>query len=172
MCRRVGQPLCGSPKCPSLKRPYPPGQHGNSRRRPRKLSEYGLRLLEKQKLRHIYGVMEKQFRGYFEKAGKRKGKTGEAMLQLLESRLDNIVFRLGFARSLPQARQLVVHEHLQVNGRKVDRPAFQIRPGDVVAVREKSRNLLAIKDAVETGNAQVPDYLQVDYEKLEGTMTR
>ncbi|HLS88618.1 MAG TPA: 30S ribosomal protein S4 [Sphingobacteriaceae bacterium] len=171
LCRRVGQPLCGSPRCPALKRPYPPGQHGRSARPGRKLSEYGIRLLEKQKLREIYGVMERQFRRYYDRASKTKGKTGEALLQLLETRLDNMVYRMGFARTLPQARQLVSHGHIDVNGRRVDRPSFQVRPGDRVAVRGKSRNLDLIKEALEVV-AQVPNYLSVDTEKLEGTLVR
>lgn len=172
LCRRVGQPLCGSPRCPALKRPYPPGQHGRGGRPGRKLSEYGIRLLEKQKLREIYGVMERQFRRYYDRASKTKGKTGEALLQLLESRLDNIVYRMGFARSLPQARQLVSHGHIDVNGRRVDRPSFQVRPGDRVSVRGKSRNLSLIKEAMEVVGGQVPDYISVDAEKLEGTLVR
>lgn len=170
MCRRVGEPLCGSPKCPALKRPYAPGQHGPSRRR--KLSDYGIRLLEKQKARHIYGLRETQFRNYFTKASKAKGNTGEVLLQLLETRLDVLVYRMGFARSMGQARQLVVHGHFEVNGRKVDVPSYGVRPGDVIAVREKSRNLLPITDAIETASPEVPAYLSVDVEKREGTLLR
>lgn len=172
LCRRVGQPLCGSPRCPALKRPYPPGQHGRAGRPGRKLSEYGIRLLEKQKLREIYGVMERQFRRYYDRASKTKGKTGEALLQLLETRLDNMVYRMGFARTLPQARQLVSHGHIDVNGRRVDRPSFQVRPGDRVTVRGKSRNLGLIQEAQEVVGVQVPDYINVDTEKLEGTLVR
>lgn len=169
MCRRVGRPLCGSPKCPALKRPYPPGQHGPGRRQ--KLSEYGRRLLEKQKLRFMYGVLERQFRRYFERAQRARGNTGERLLQLLETRLDNLVYRLGFAPTIWAARQLVVHGHIQVNGRKVDRPSYQVRPGDVIAVREKSRRIPMIQESLE--NAQrVPDYLSVEPEKFQGTLLR
>ncbi|HEY8394623.1 MAG TPA: 30S ribosomal protein S4 [Thermaerobacter sp.] len=169
MCRRVGRPLCGSPKCPALKRPYPPGQHGPGRRQ--KLSEYGRRLLEKQKLRFMYGVLERQFRRYFERAQRARGNTGERLLQLLETRLDNLVYRLGFAPTIWAARQLVVHGHIQVNGRKVDRPSYQVRPGDVIAVREKSRRIPLIQESLE--NAQrVPDYLSVEPEKFQGTLLR
>jgi len=115
--------------------------------------------------------MERQFRRYYDRASKTKGKTGEALLQLLETRLDNMVYRMGFARTLPQARQLVSHGHIDVNGRRVDRPSFQVRPGDRVAVRGKSRNLDLIKEALEVV-AQVPNYLSVDTEKLEGTLVR
>lgn len=172
LCRRVGQPLCGSPRCPSLKRPYPPGQHGRGGRRVRKQSEYGIRLLEKQKLRYTYGVMERQFRLYYDRASKIKGKTGESLLQLLETRLDNVVYRMGLARSLPQARQLVSHGHIDVNGRRVDRPSFQVRPGDQIAVRAKSRNLVIIKEALDTVGIQVPTYISADHEKLTGTLVR
>ncbi|EKP95724.1 MULTISPECIES: 30S ribosomal protein S4 [Thermaerobacter] len=169
MCRRVGRPLCGSPKCPALKRPYPPGQHGPGRRQ--KLSEYGRRLLEKQKLRFMYGVLERQFRRYFERAQRSKGNTGERLLQLLETRLDNLVYRMGFAPTIWAARQLVVHGHIQVNGRKVDRPSYQVRPGDVIAVREKSRRIPLIQESLE--NAQrAPEYLSVEPERFQGTLLR
>ncbi|PZN11550.1 MAG: 30S ribosomal protein S4 [Bacillota bacterium] len=169
MCRRVGRPLCGSPKCPALKRPYPPGQHGPGRRQ--KLSEYGRRLLEKQKLRFMYGVLERQFRRYFERAQRARGNTGERLLQLLETRLDNLVYRLGFAPTIWAARQLVVHGHIQVNGRKVDRPSYQVRPGDVIAVREKSRRIPMIQESLESAQ-RVPDYLSVEPEKFQGTLLR
>lgn len=170
MCRRVGEPLCGSPKCPALKRSYPPGQHGPNVRQ-RKLSEYGLRLLEKQKARHVYGLLERQFRRYFERASKARGKTGEALLQLLETRLDSLVYRMQLARTMRQARQLVSHGHFMVNGRKVDIPSYQVKPGDVIAVREKSRSLQAIRDNAETANPNLP-YIDVDPEKLEGKLLR
>ncbi|HEY8449387.1 MAG TPA: 30S ribosomal protein S4 [Bacillota bacterium] len=169
LCRRVGEPLCGSPKCPALKRPYPPGQHGPAARN-RKLSEYGLRLLEKQKLRYMYGLLERQFRRYFERASKGRGNTGERFLRLLETRLDAIVYRMGFARTMAQARQLVRHGHIAVNGRKVDIPSYQVKPGDVVSVREKSRDLAVIREAIETSRADHPPYLVVDREKLEGKL--
>ena len=170
MCRRVGEPLCGSPKCPALKRPYPPGQHGPNLRQ-RKLSEYGLRLLEKQKARHIYGLLERQFRRYFERASKSRGKTGEALLQLLETRLDSLVYRMGLARSMRQARQLVSHGHFTVNGRKVNIPSYQVKPGDVIAVRENSRSLQVIRENAEPANPNLP-YLDVDTQKLKAKLLR
>lgn len=169
MCRRVGQPLCGQPKCPALKRPYPPGQHGQRPRR--RESGYGKQLLEKQKLRHIYGVLERQFRGYFKKAISGRERPGERLLQMLETRLDNMVYRLGFANTLPQARQLVVHGHIEINGRKADIPSHDVAPGDVITVREKSRNLGIIKEAVQTRDEVVP-YLERDADNLSGRLLR
>jgi len=139
--------------------------------RQRKLSEYGLRLLEKQKARHVYGLLERQFRRYFDRASKTRGKTGEALLQLLETRLDTLVYRLELARSMRQARQLVSHGHFLVNGRKVDIPSYQVKPGDVITVREKSRNLQAIRENAETANPSLP-YIELDPEKLEGKLLR
>lgn len=170
MCRRVGQPLCGSPKCPALKRPYPPGQHGKDGRR--RVSEYGKQILEKQKLKFIYGVQERQLRRYLEMARKARGRTGERLLQLLESRLDNIVYRLGFAASLPAARQLVSHGHIEVNGKKVDIPSYIVEVGDVVAVREKSRNLDPVVQSIESRAGNVPDYLSLDAEARRGVLLR
>lgn len=151
------------------KRPYAPGQHGPNQRR--KLSEYGLQLQEKQKLRHMYGVNERQFRNLFVKAGKMKGVHGENFMILLESRLDNLVYRLGLARTRRQARQLVNHGHILVDGSRVDIPSYQVRPGQTIGVREKSRNLDIIKESVEANN-YVPEYLTFDADKLEGTYTR
>src|SRR5690606_34611140 len=142
-CRREGVKLylkgdrCYTEKCSIDRRNYAPGQHGQRRR---KLSEYGLQLREKQKARRIYGVLESQFRKYFREASRRKGIAGENLLQILESRLDNIVYRMGFALSRPEARQLVKHGHFAVNGRKVNIPSYQVRPGDVISVRESSKN--------------------------------
>ena len=154
-------------RCPA---PLPPGQHGQGRQ---KFSEYGLQLREKQKARRIYGVLEKQFRRYFKEADRRKGVTGEILLQLLESRLDNVVFRMGLARSRPEARQLVRHGHFQVNGRKVDIPSYLTRPGDQVAVREKSRKLPVFKQIAEAREQQgIVDWLEVDFEKLSGRVLR
>lgn len=167
MCRRVGQPLCGLPNCPALKRPFPPGQHGQRPRR--KESEYGKQLLEKQKLRFIYGVTERQFRRYFEEARRGMGRPGDRLLQLLETRLDNAVYRLGFARTLHQARQLVTHGHIELNGAKVDIPSHKVIPGDVVGIREKSRNLDIIKAAVE-GSNELPPYYERDAEALKGRL--
>lgn len=170
ICRRVGEPLCGSPKCPALKRSYPPGQHGPNLRQ-RKLSEYGVRLQEKQKARYIYGLLERQFRRYFQRAARARGKTGEMLLRLLETRLDSLVYRMQLARSMRQARQLVTHGHFTVNGRKVNIPSYQVRPGDVIAVREKSRNLQVIRENAETANPNLP-YIEVDPERLEGKLLR
>lgn len=169
MCRRVGQPLCGLPKCPALKRPYPPGQHGQRPRR--RESEYGKQLLEKQKIRFVYGVTERQFRRYFEQARRGKGRPGDRLLQLLETRLDNTVYRLGLARTLPQARQLVTHGHIQLNGRKADIPSHQVSPGDTISLRERSRNLDIVKAALEDGGELLP-YLGRDADGLSGTLLR
>lgn len=169
LCRQVGQPLCGSPKCPALKRPYPPGQHGPTKRTKR--SEYGIQLLEKQKLRFVYGVQEKQFRKYYEEAARRKGITGALLVEQLETRLDNVVYRLGFARSLDGARQLVNHGHVTVNGKKVDIASFAVRVGDVVGLIEKSRELAVVKDALQNAPA-LPPYLTFDEATLTGTLIR
>lgn len=176
LCRREGVKLflkghrCYTPKCPIEKRAYAPGQHGQTRR---KLSEYGIHLREKQKARRIYGVLERQFRRYFEKASKAKGVTGEALLQLLERRLDNVVFRLGFASSRPQARQLVRHGHFEVNGRRVNIPSFLVREGDVIAVREASRSKQLFKDLAEEGRTRkVPEWLSADHDQMRGTVLR
>ena len=166
--RRLGISLSGTGK-ELQKRPYPPGQHGPGQRR--KLSEYGLQLQEKQKLRHMYGVNERQFRKTFEEAGKMPGKHGENFMILLESRLDNLVYRLGFARTRRQARQLVTHGHILVDGNRVNIPSYRVKPGQTISVREKSRNLQVIKEALELNNF-VPDYLTLDADKLEGTYTR
>ncbi|MGG3842707.1 30S ribosomal protein S4 [Anoxybacillus kestanbolensis] len=166
--RRLGISLSGTGK-ELQKRPYPPGQHGPGQRK--KLSEYGMQLQEKQKLRHMYGVNERQFRKTFEEAGKMPGKHGENFLILLESRLDNLVYRLGFARTRRQARQLVNHGHILVDGSRVDIPSYRVKPGQTISVREKSRNLQIIKEALEVNNF-VPDYLTLDADKLEGTYTR
>lgn len=167
LSRRLGISLSGSGK--EMKRPYPPGQHGQTQRR--KISEYGTQLQEKQKLRHMYGMSEKQFRRLFDKAGKMQGIHGENFMILLESRLDNLVYRLGLARTRPQARQLVTHGHINVNGKKVDRPSYRVKPNDVISLREKSRNLPLVKEALESRNF-LPDYLSFDDEKKEGTYTR
>ncbi|AKS39258.1 30S ribosomal protein S4 [Anoxybacillus gonensis] len=166
--RRLGISLSGTGK-ELQKRPYPPGQHGPGQRK--KLSEYGMQLQEKQKLRHMYGVNERQFRKTFEEAGKMAGKHGENFMILLESRLDNLVYRLGFARTRRQARQLVNHGHILVDGSRVDIPSYRVKPGQTISVREKSRNLQIIKEALEVNNF-VPDYLTLDADKLEGTYTR
>jgi small subunit ribosomal protein S4 len=157
---------CYSDKCAVDRRGYAPGQHGQGRR---KLSEYGIQLREKQKAKRIYGVLERQFRKYYKMAEKMKGVTGENLLQLLERRLDNVVYRLGLASSRAEARQLVRHGHFQVNGRKVNIPSYLVDVGDVITVKEKSRNSKRIKELVERAQDRtVPDWLQIDYEKLEG----
>ena len=168
LSRRLGISLSETGK-ELAKRPYPPGQHGQNQRR--KLSEYGIQLKEKQKLRLLYGMNEKQFRNLFDKAGKLKGIHGENFMKLLESRLDNIVYRLGLARTRQQARQLVVHGHILVNGKKVDRPSFQVQVGDAVGLREKSRNLQVVKEATE-GRSYLPDYVSFNPSKMEGTYNR
>ncbi len=158
-CRRARQPLCQSAKCPVDKRPYPPGEHGRGRIRE---SDYLIRLREKQKLRTMYGLLEKQFRRYYEIAARQPGVTGDNLLRLLESRLDNVVWRAGLAATRPQARQLVNHGHFLVNGRKVDIPSYRVRPGDVVAPRDGSRDLLVIQHAVDTLSRSFPEWLDVD----------
>lgn len=168
LSRRLGISLSGTGK-ELEKRPYAPGQHGPNQRK--KLSEYGLQLQEKQKLRHMYGVNERQFKNVFVKAGKMKGKHGENFMILLEQRLDNLVYRLGLARTRRQARQLVNHGHILVDGKRVDIPSYKVVPGQVISVREKSRNLDIIKDSVEATNF-VPEYVSFDADKLEGTFTR
>ena len=168
LSRRLGISLTGTGK-ELEKRPYAPGQHGPNQRK--KLSEYGLQLQEKQKLRHMYGVTERQFRNLFDRAGKLQGKHGENFMILLESRLDNVVYRLGLARTRRAARQLVNHGHILVNGSRVDIPSYKVTSGQTISVREKSRNAVAIKEAVEVNNF-VPDFLTFDADKLEGTFTR
>ena len=168
LSRRLGISLSGTGK-ELEKRPYAPGQHGPNQRR--KLSEYGLQLQEKQKLRHMYGMTERQFHNLFVKAGKMTGIHGENFMILLESRLDNMVYRLGLARTRRQARQFVNHGHILVDGKRVDIPSYRLKPGQTIGVREKSRNLDIIKEAIEVNNF-VPDYLTFDADKLEGTFTR
>ncbi|HLQ83608.1 MAG TPA: 30S ribosomal protein S4 [Pseudogracilibacillus sp.] len=166
--RRYGISLTGTGKELS-KRPYAPGQHGANTRR--KISEYGLQLQEKQKLRFMYGVNERQFHNLFEKASKMKGIHGENFLLLLDSRLDNLVFRAGFARTRRQARQLVNHGHITVDGKRVDIPSYSVSTGQVIGIREQARNMDVIKEAIEVNNF-TPDYLSVDEEKMEATFTR
>src|SRR5690625_1286687 len=166
--RRLGISLTGTGK-ELNKRPYAPGQHGANQRR--KISEYGLQQQEKQKLRFMYGLNERQFRTLFDEAGKMKGIHGENFMVLLESRLDNLVYRLGLARTRRQARQLVNHGHITVDGRRVDIPSYSVKPNQVIGVREKARNLDIIKEAIEVNNF-VPDYLTFDPEKMEGVYTR
>ena len=175
LCRREGTKLylkgarCYTKKCAVERRPAPPGQHGVRRR---KVSDFGVQLREKQKVRRVYSVMERQFRGYFETAESRPGVTGENLLRLLETRLDNVVFRMGFASSRAQARQMVGHRHFAVNGRATNIPSYQVRPGDRIEVREASRSAEPFKLARETlRTAQIPDWLSVEPDKLAGTVT-
>jgi small subunit ribosomal protein S4 len=161
---------CFSDKCPIEKRNFAPGQHGKDRKA--KIVGYGLQLREKQKAKRIYFVGENQFRNYYEQATGAKGVTGEVLLQQLERRLDNVVFRLGFAASRRQARQFVRHGHIQVNGRKVDIPSYQLKAGDEVAVRENSRKLTAIQQAVEyTSHQPAPAWVDLDREGMKGRLT-
>lgn len=170
LCRREGQKLflkgerCYSGKCAIEKRNYAPGQHGQSRK---KVSDYGLQLREKQKAKRFYGMQEKQFRNLFDKAARKQGKTGENLLILLETRLDNAVYRLGFASSRKEARQLVVHGHFTVNGKKATAPSMQLKAGDVIKVKEKSTSSPKFKEIKEM-SITVPSWMAVDVEKLEG----
>ena len=171
-CRREGQKLvlkgerCYSDKCAINRRSFAPGQHGKARK---KLSEYGLQLREKQKARRYYGVLEGQFHHYFEMAERKAGITGENLLQILESRLDNVVYRLGFAMSRPEAPQLVVHGHFTVNGKKVNIPSYLVSAGDVIAVQQKSKQSEKFKVVAEANaNRPVPAWLEVDRENQSG----
>ena len=173
LCRREGVKLflkgqrCLTDKCEIEKRNFAPGQHGKARRP--KLLGYGLQLREKQKLRRLYGILENQFRNYFEKAARAKGVAGENLLLMLELRLDNAVYRLGFATSRAAARQLVRHGHIEVSGRKVNIPSFQVAPGQEIAVREKSRNVPAIQHALDfAGGRSVPPWLELNREAIRG----
>ena len=161
-------PVCGRPNCPSGKRPYPPGQHGRGRKR---FTEYQMRLVEKQKLRAIYGVGERQFRHYFERASRRTGVTGEELIRELESRLDAVVLRLGFALSMRQARQIVSHNHVTVDGRRVNVPSAQVKPGQTVTLSEKGRNLISVREAIEI-QPDPPPYLYRNAGEFSGTLSR
>jgi small subunit ribosomal protein S4 len=176
LCRREGEKLflkgsrCYTDKCAVEKRKYAPGQHGQSRG---KLSDYGIQLREKQKVRRIYGVMEDQFRIYFKKASRMKGVTGEALLQLLERRIDNVVYRMGFSTNRREARQLVKHGHFLVNGRTVDIPSYLLRPGDVVEVREASRQLQVISDSLSMAEHKgFPEWIEMDMQNMKGKFVR
>lgn len=172
LCRREGQKLylkgerCYTDKCSVGRRSYAPGQHGQGRK---KISEYGLQLRAKQATRRYYGVLEGQFRHYYELAEKREGKTGEQLLAILESRLDNVVYRLGFASSRPEARQLVLHNHFSVNGKKVNIPSYLVSVGDVITVNEKSRDSSKIKAVIDANASHpVPKWLEVNREQMQG----
>jgi len=171
-CRREGGKLflkgekCFTSKCPVENRPFPPGQHGQRRTR---LSDYATQLREKQKVRRIYGVLEKQFRNYYKKAAGTKGSTGENLLQLLEGRLDNVVYRMGFSSSRSEARQLVRHNGISVNGSRVNIPSYQVQPSDVVGITDKGRSQLRIKSAIELAQQRgFSDWIDVDTKKIEG----
>ena len=174
LCRRERQKLflkgtkCYTEKCPVDRRGYPPGQHGQSRRQ--KISGYGVQLREKQKVRRIYGLMENQFRNYFEKALRQTGRTGETLVKLLERRLDNVVYRLGFAASRKAGRQLIVHGHFLVNDKQVNVPSFMVRPGDIIQIREKSRKLDVIHSSMKRmKEGMMPVWLSLDKAALKGT---
>lgn len=175
LCRREEQKLflkgskCHSPKCPLEKKSYPPGQHGTRRRF--KQSEYGIQLREKQKVRRIYGILEKQFRNYFEKADRQKGITSEILLQLLERRLDNVIYRLGFAPSRAAARQLVLHRHFMVNDRAVNIPSYNLKAGDVIRVKDKSKKLEAIHESMKKiREGRLMPWLELDKAGMKGTL--
>jgi len=172
LCRREGQKLflkgerCYTNKCAISRRPYAPGQHGNQRK---KLSEYGLQLREKQKAKRFYGVLESQFRKYYEMATRKKGVTGENLLQLLECRLDNVVYRMGFGSTRAEARQLITHGHFELNGKKHNIPSYIVKAGDTISVREGSKKSVRFKEILDiTGSKVVPKWLEVDQENLKG----
>lgn len=178
LCRREGEKLflkgerCLSPKCAIERRAYPPGDHGRQSSFRRKMSDFGTQLREKQKARRIYGVMEKQFRRYFKEASRRKGLTGTNLLMLLECRLDNVVYRLGFADSRPQARQLVRHGHFEVNGRKTDIPSFLVDVGDVISVRNTSNSKTYFKERAQVlqGGHASPEWLNLNSANMSGSV--
>ncbi len=172
LCRREGQKLflkgerCYGGKCALSRRAYAPGQHGQAKK---KLSEYGVQLREKQKAKRFYGILESQFRGYFETADSKKGITGEVLLQLLESRLDNVVYRMGFGSTRAEARQLVTHGHFTVNGKRVNIPSYQTKVGEAIEVCEGSRKSVRFKEILDiTGSKVVPKWIEVDQENLKG----
>lgn len=166
IARKFSEPIFGADKS-FEKKNYPPGQHGANKRR-RKTSEYGIQLKEKQKAKYTYGILEKQFRNLFEKASRSKGVTGEVLLQLLEARLDNVVYRIGISPTRSGARQLVSHRHITVNGSIVNIPSFTLRPGDVVGVREKSKSLVAITDSLESNRVGSASWIEWDGSELAG----
>ncbi len=176
LCRRERQKLflkgqkCFSEKCPIEEKNYPPGQHGLSRRA--KVSEYGVQLREKQKIKRSYGLLETQFRNYFEKANKQKGRTGENLIKILERRLDNVVFRLGFASSRKQARQLITHRHILINNSLVTIPAYLLKAGDIIQVKEKSKKLDAIHNSLKRVKDNTYSWLTVDKASLSGTFVQ
>ncbi|MBM7559942.1 30S ribosomal protein S4 [Marinitoga litoralis] len=177
LCRREGFKLylkgerCYTDKCALARRPYAPGQHGKQAKKP---TQYGLQLRAKQALKRIYGVLERQFRRYFEEASRKEGNTGENLMRILETRLDNVVYQMGYAVNRRTARQLVRHGHFLVNGKKVDIPSYRVRPGDVIEVKEKSRSILPIKQGIELAqkaNRRL-DWIEVDYNAFKGSFLR
>lgn len=169
LCRRVGQCLWGSPKCPSIRRPFSAGEHGQESKR--KQSVYGQQLIEKQKIRMHYGLLERQMRQTFNHAQRLGGVTGTNLLMLLESRLDCVIHRLGFSRTIAGGRQLVVHGHVLINGKKVDIPSYQVKPGMVISIRDTSRKIPAIQDGAENPPSYMPAYLERAAKSFEGKMT-
>jgi small subunit ribosomal protein S4 len=168
--RRLGENLWGRPKSPVNRRDYPPGQHGQRRR---KLSDYGIQLAAKQKLKGYYGnINERQFRRVYSEAMRARGDTSEQLVGLLESRLDAVVYRMKFVPTVFAARQFVNHGHVNVNGRRVTIPSYRVREGDVIEVREKSRQMVLVLEAIESPERDVPDYVEVDYKKMTGTFVR
>ena len=177
LCRREGFKLylkgerCYTDKCAIVRRPYAPGQHGREKR---KLTQYAIQLRSKQALKRIYGVLERQFRKYFWEASKKKGETGEVLMQILESRLDNVVFRMGFAVNRRTARQMVRHGHVLVNSKKVTIPSYRVKPGDVIEIKEKSRTIQQVREGIEFAKdkGSTPPWISVDYERYMGRFER
>jgi small subunit ribosomal protein S4 len=170
ICRQLGVILPGLTSASTLERPFPPGEHGTRRRG--KVSDYKLRLIEKQKLRYHYGLLERQFKRYVSNAARRKGPTGDNLIGFLESRLDNVVWRIGLAATIPAARQLVTHGHIVVDGKRVDRPSFQVRVGQTIGVKEKSKAKPFIQEALALSATRLrPIFLEFDPAKAEGKMT-
>ncbi|MBP1700153.1 MAG: rpsD, partial [Deltaproteobacteria bacterium] len=174
LCRRENLKLflkgerCYTEKCAFDRRNYPPGQHGQSRK---KFSDYGTQLREKQKVKRIYGILENQFRNIFKEADRQKGITGETLLALLERRLDNVIYRLGFANSRDEARQLVRHNHFLINQSKVNIPSYLVKPGDVIEIREKSKKIVRVLEALEgVARRGVPQWLELDKDQMKGSM--
>ena len=176
LCRREDMKLflkgerCYTDKCGYERRSYPPGQHGQARRRKR--SDYGEQLREKQKVKRIYGIAERQFRGYYFKASRMKGVTGDNLIQLLERRLDNVVYRMGFASDHAESRQLVRHGHFKVNGRRVNIASYRVKVGDMIEVKDKSKQMALVLEARALGERDVPDYIEVNESQMTAKLTR
>jgi len=167
-CRRVGEPLCGRPNCPAIKRPYPPGQHGRGRKR---ISEYQTRLVEKQKLRAIYRVGERQMRAYYDRASNSQAVTGEEMIRQLETRLDTVVLRLGFALTTSQARQLVSHGHVRLDGKRINVPSARVKPEQTIELSPKAKNFVSVHEALEI-TPDPPPYLYRNKTEGSGVLSR